>query len=144
MPDIVHRIEVKASAQQVYSVLTSEQGLAGWWTRNVKAGTRVGDVSHFQFDDKGFNRMKIAGLQPEERVAWECVDGAPEWIGTVVTFDLSQTDGFTVVLFAHRDWRVQVEFMHYCSTKWAVYLLSLKALCETGVGRPYPDDIDIG
>jgi hypothetical protein len=34
--------------------------------------------------------------------------------------------------------------MHYCSTKWAVFLLSLKTLCEKGVGQPYPKDIDIG
>jgi hypothetical protein len=48
------------------------------------------------------------------------------------------------VLFAQRGWKEQVEFMHYCSTKWAAYLLSLKALCETGKGMPYPEDIDIG
>jgi hypothetical protein len=34
--------------------------------------------------------------------------------------------------------------MHYCSTKWAAYLLGLKNLCEGGKGRPYPDDVDIG
>lgn len=34
--------------------------------------------------------------------------------------------------------------MHYCSTNWAVFLLSLKSLCETGKGRPYANDIDIG
>jgi hypothetical protein len=34
--------------------------------------------------------------------------------------------------------------MHYCSTKWATHLLSLKSLCETGTGTPYPGDVDIG
>jgi hypothetical protein len=70
--------------------------------------------------------------------------GAPEWIGTELTFDLKEHHGATVVLFAQRGWKAEVEFMHYCSTKWAVYMLSLKALCETGRGMPYPDDIDIG
>jgi hypothetical protein len=32
--------------------------------------------------------------------------------------------------------------VHY-STKWAVYLLSLKALVETGTGSPSPDDVAI-
>jgi len=67
-----------------------------------------------------------------------------EWIGTELTFDLRPGNYSTVVLFAQRGWKEQVEFMHYCSTKWAVYLLSLKSLCETGTGRPFPDDLDIG
>jgi hypothetical protein len=33
--------------------------------------------------------------------------------------------------------------MHYCSTKWAMYLLGLKALLETGSGTPYPRDTPI-
>jgi hypothetical protein len=48
------------------------------------------------------------------------------------------------VLFAQRGRKEPVEFMHYCSTKWAMYMLSLKLLCETGRGKLYPDDIDIG
>ena len=53
-------------------------------------------------------------------------------------------NGITVVLFAQRGWKEPVEFMHFCSTKWATYLLSLKSLCETGTGTPYPDDVNIG
>jgi hypothetical protein len=33
--------------------------------------------------------------------------------------------------------------MHYCSTKWAVFLLSLKSLLETGKGRPAPNEIKL-
>jgi hypothetical protein len=36
-----------------------------------------------------------------------------------------------------------VEFMYECSTQWAVFLLSLKSLVETGAGRPYPNGRDI-
>lgn len=32
--------------------------------------------------------------------------------------------------------------MHYRSTKWGVYMLSLKWLLEKGIGAPYPDDRD--
>ncbi len=33
--------------------------------------------------------------------------------------------------------------MHYCSTKWAVFLLSLKSLLETGKGCPAPNEIKL-
>ena len=40
-------------------------------------------------------------------------------------------------------WAEPVEFLSHCSTKWAVFLLSLKALIETGTGSPSPDDVAI-
>jgi uncharacterized protein YndB with AHSA1/START domain len=144
MADILHRVGIKAPAATVYEALSSQKGLAGWWTRNTKATPEVGAVNEFRFGELGFSHMKITELTPGTRVSWSCVDGAKEWIGTEPTFELKQQDGVTVVLFAQGGWREPVEFMHYCSTKWATYLLGLKALCERGVGTPYPDDVDIG
>jgi hypothetical protein len=66
-----------------------------------------------------------------------------EWIGTDVTFSLSQADGQTVIVFGHRNWREAVEFTAHCSMKWATFLLSLRELVETGRGRPSPDDLKI-
>jgi len=144
MPDILHRVGIKASPNQVYAALSEQKGLAGWWTKNVKASPKVGAVDQFRFGDHGFNDMKVVELVPGKRVKWQCVDGAKEWIGTELTFDLREEGGITVLLFAQRGWKAPVEFMHYCTTKWATYMLSLKALCETGGGTPYPDDVDIG
>ena len=144
MFDILHRVGIKSSSDKVFEALTQEKSLSGWWSKNVTASPVVGAVDKFRFGDRGFNDMKIMELIPGKRVRWQCVDGAPEWIGTELTFDLKVEAGSTVVLFAQRGWKEQVEFMHYCSTKWATYLLSLKSLCETGQGTPYPDDVDIG
>lgn len=33
--------------------------------------------------------------------------------------------------------------MHHCSTKWVIFLMSLKSLLETGKGTPSFDDIKI-
>jgi uncharacterized protein YndB with AHSA1/START domain len=144
MFDILHRVGIKSSSDKVFEALTQEKSLSGWWSKNVTASPVVGAVDKFRFGDRGFNDMKIMELVPGKRVRWQCVDGAPEWIGTELTFDLKVEAGSTVVLFAQRGWKEQVEFMHYCSTKWATYLLSLKSLCEIGKGTPYPDDVDIG
>jgi hypothetical protein len=42
-------------------------------------------VLHFRFDDHGGNDMMIVELMPSRGVAWECVGGALEWIGTRVS-----------------------------------------------------------
>ena len=100
--------------------------------------------AHQKVDGRPVIQGEVTELIPGQRVKWKCVEGGTEWIGTEVIFDLRDEKGITVVFFAQRGWREQVEFMHYCSTKWATYLLSLKSLCETGTGAPYPNDLDIG
>ncbi len=74
---------------------------------------------------------------------WQVVDGPEEWVGTKISFDLKQEGDFTIVLFKHQGWKEPVEFMHHCSTKWALFLMSLKSLVETGKGAPYPNDVHI-
>jgi uncharacterized protein YndB with AHSA1/START domain len=142
MADILHRIGIKSPIQDAYKALATREGLAGWWTTNTQGQSTVGGVLEFRFGAGGFD-MKVLELEPGRRVLWEVVDGPEEWIGTKVRWDLREADDYTIVLLRHEDWREPVEFMHHCSTKWAVFLLSLKQLVETGKGAPDPDDIKI-
>ena len=74
---------------------------------------------------------------------WQVVDGPAVWIGTKISFDLVQENDFTLVFFKHQGWKEPSEFMHHCSTKWALFLMSTKSLVETGAGAPYPNDVHI-
>ncbi|KON74687.1 activator of HSP90 ATPase [Cellulosimicrobium cellulans F16] len=144
MVDILHRVGVEGSTPEaVYRALTTVDGLAGWWTEGTTGGEGVGGVLAFRFPPVGGFDMEVVELRPSERVVWRVVDGPEEWVGTTVEWDLRQDGDWTIVLFGHRGWAEPVEFMHHCSTKWASYLLSLKALTETGVGAPAPRDVQI-
>ena len=88
--------------------------------------------------------MDVLELTPEQRVRWRVKDGPPEWIGTDIEFQLSRQDDHTIVMFAHRKWREEVEFTAHCSTKWATFLLSLRDFAESGKGQPSPNDLKIG
>jgi uncharacterized protein YndB with AHSA1/START domain len=143
MVDILHRVGVKsASLDDVYGALTTLEGLSGWWANDTKGDTEVGGVLEFRFKAGGFD-LKVLELEPAKRVLWEVTDGPPEWIGTTVSFDLKREGDYTIVLFKHEGWKEPVEFMHHCSTKWGVFLLSLKSLAETGKGAPEPHDLKI-
>ena len=144
MPDILHRIGIKSSLGNGLSRTLGSKGIAGSWTGDIKASPAVGRSTNSDLATVGSTIWKSSNSSLGKRVRWRCVDRAKEWIGTELTFDLRQENGRTVVLFAHRGWKEQVEFMHYCSTEWATYMLSLKLLCETGNGTPYPGDVDIG
>jgi uncharacterized protein YndB with AHSA1/START domain len=149
MADIVHRVGIKAPAAQVYAALSTIAGLAGWWTEATTGRSQVGEVITFRFrtesgEEIGGFDMDVLELQPDRSVRWRVKDGPPEWIGTDIEFELSRQDEHTIVMFGHRRWREEVEFMAHCSTKWATFLLSLRELAETGKGRPAPHDLRIG
>jgi uncharacterized protein YndB with AHSA1/START domain len=144
MVDILHRVGVKTSSpEKVYQALTTVEGLAGWWTDDTtRSVAEAEDVLQFRFAAGGFD-MEVLEQRPSERVAWKVVAGPDEWVGTTVDWDLRQCGEYTIVLFKHQGWKEPVEFMHHCSTKWATFLMSLKALVETGSGAPAPRDVHI-
>jgi len=144
MADIRHRVGINAPKERVYEALATVEGLSDWWTRDTAGDPAVGGKLEFFFGQaEPGGVMEVAGLVPGQRVAWRCVQGPDDWVGTVLTFDLAESDGETVLLFTHADWREPVEFMHHCSTKWAYFLLGLKAGLEGGSATPYPGDLAI-
>lgn len=139
MPDILHMIAIRSpSPDATYRALTTPNGSAGWWSETT---TLDGDVIRIRFGgDHGFD-MKVLEADPAGRVCWEVHEGPPEWIGTKIRWTLRQEGDYTMVLFKHEGWREPVEFMHFCSTKWATFLLSLRSLVETGAGAAWPNDV---
>jgi uncharacterized protein YndB with AHSA1/START domain len=148
MVDIIHRIGIKSSAAQVYNALITLEGLAHWWTEEVLGDAQVGGKIDFCFRTKsgellGRMVMAVQDLDENKAVRWRCVEGPEEWVGTDITFQLSEQDGQTIVLFGHRNWREAVEATYHCSMKWATFLLSLREYLETGTGKPSPHDLKI-
>ena len=143
MPDIRHRVAISAPLDDVYEAVATTKGLSEWWTRDgVRGDSSEGSRLQFSFGQpEPAAVMEVTRLSPDGNVSWDCVAGHDEWVGTKITFDLTQADAETVLLFTHADWREPVEFMAHCSTRWAYFLLSLKSYLETGRGTPFPEDL---
>lgn len=148
MVDIRHKVGISASKEDVYKALTSEQGLSNWWTHDTKADQHQGGKIEFSFSkrlDKEYDVLvEITELNPGKKVHWKILEGPEEWRGTEITFDIDPQENETLVHFSHKNWGGYTDFMSQCNTKWAVFLLSLKDLVETGKGHPFPEDIRIG
>src|SRR5258708_40297557 len=143
MVDILHKVGIKSSSPDgVYKALTTLNGLCGWWTTDTQGQANAGGVIKFRFGSGGFD-MRVLELDPARRVLWQVIEGPEEWVGTRISFELRQEGDWTLIFFKHQDWKEPVEFMHHCSTKWAVFLLSLKSLVETGKGAPWPNEIKL-
>jgi len=161
MPNIRHKLLIAAPADKIYSAITSQEGLSAWWTPDVKAKAERDSIARFAFGPDYFKEMRITELAPPERVKWACVTGVDEWVGTTITFTLQTGDREAllnshpeatdqirqqrfggegaVVALAHDDWRDYTPMFAECNYTWGQFLRSLKLLCETGKGRPYPN-----
>ncbi|HCJ6812841.1 TPA: SRPBCC domain-containing protein [Vibrio cholerae] len=143
MAEINHRIGIKASSEQVYEALTTNEGLAKWWTHDSTGAGDVGSIIKFRFNGGGPD-FTVTKLVPNKTVCWRHLGTVPEsWIDTEISFHLEAKEEQTFVRFTHSNWKESSDFMAHCSTKWAVFLLSLKDMLETGQGKPFPNDIQI-
>jgi uncharacterized protein YndB with AHSA1/START domain len=137
MPDIIHRVGIAAEPMRVFQALTSVDAIRAWWIDDAQGDASEGGT--FQF---GGHRLTVVQADPAQ-VAWRYDGPAADWIVTEITFQLEWKDGQTFVRFTQAGWREANDFMRHCSTKWAVFLVSLKNLVERGVGQPKPQDVQI-
>ncbi len=148
MPDIVHRVGIRAPLSKVYEALATVEGVAGWWTKETSGVSKPGGTMEVLFSSPtgeriGGMKMEVTALEPDKKVCWRFTAGPEEWMGTEVVFHLSQEGDHTIVLFSHRNWPEAVECMAHCSMKWGTFMMSLKEFVETGRGKPSPDDVKI-
>jgi len=137
---IKHRMEVEASPEALYTALTTEQGLASWWTPMIST---EGSVIKFRFGDgKSGADMRVDETIPEERVVWTCIDGP--WPEMRFIFSIAPHERGAVLHFDHEGWSEEGDFFRHCNMKWGYFLASsLKPLLESGKGAPHPLDPSI-
>jgi uncharacterized protein YndB with AHSA1/START domain len=143
--EIRHEVGVRASPHEVYEALTDVKKLAAWWTSDTRGkGAKVGDVLEFWFDDF-CQKFQIIKLQEDKFVHWKATqkESMDEWFGTEIIFSIEKDEKQTIIGFTHSGWESADGMLPHCSTKWAIFMLSLKELLEKGKGRPTPDDIEI-
>ncbi len=188
--NIKHKVGIKATANEIYKALTTNQGLSAWWTDDVTGAGEVGAVIAFRFNGGGPD-FQVKSLIENKQVIWAHRDSMPDaWAGTEIVFDIEEAESTTnegqcFVHFQHRNWQSDDAFFAHCNTraqraedlagersesegqaiifkrsceadfcskskrrearihKRAVFLLSLKDYLETGIGKPFPHDIQI-
>lgn len=141
MADVHHQIGVKAEITDVYRAVSTLDGLSNWWTRTT-GDTALGGKLYFHFNEHTVE-MTIKELITDKKVVWRCTEKEGEWKDTFITFDLNATDQQIFINFSHTNWAEQSDLCAHCSTKWAVFMLSLKDYLEKGKGQPFPEDRQI-
>lgn len=140
MAKIYHLLTISAPVENVFEAISTVEGLKGWWTNLTTGSTEVGGELSFGFG-KDYDMMVVKNSDNYSLVEWEVVkstfaDGH-QWIGTRISFGLSSDKNKNTVLrFEHNGWKEITDFYGVCNYHWGLFMVSLKALCETGKGNP--------
>jgi len=141
MANIRHAVGIQTSKMKLVESLTSTRGLSKWWTYKVTGDGNLGGNLKFNFDGPEME-MKVIH-HDNERISWRCLNVGSEWENTEIDFEWQEAENEISLNFTHKYWREESKMHSHCSTKWAVFLLSLKDLLEKGEGRPFPRDTQI-
>jgi uncharacterized protein YndB with AHSA1/START domain len=139
MKTIHHVVETAAPRDQVFSALTTSEGLSGWWSTRVKAEAAVGAVVEFTFAGDFNPRMRVTKLDPPALLGWECVGGHEPWAENTFRFELEGRAGGGTVLRFWQEYARELSDDAYgiYNFNWGYYLESLRLLTETGTGKPF-------
>lgn len=138
MRTILHTVRVHAAPRKVYEALTTEAGLSGWWSTEVRVEPGEGGVIRFTFRDDFHPEMRQTKLEPGRWVEWRCVAGHPNWQDNRFTFRLRGEGPETELHFTQEYAReLPDEVYGTYNFNWGYYLHSLKQLAESGTGTPF-------
>jgi hypothetical protein len=109
----------------------------GWGTREESA---EGADTELSLDDgRLVATLRTTKLHRGERVAWRCVGGPADWIGTEVSVNVAPDGDATVVRLSHHNWREASDAFGDSSATWARFLFHIKSTLEI----PDPDDVQL-
>ena len=123
--------------------MVTNDGLSGWWVSSGSGNVETGGQIDLTFSGLAVLSFRCDELRSNRLLRLKCVSGPIPWEGSVLLFELEQSDEQVFLTLTHENDDASEDEFLYFSTKWPVYLLSLKGLVETGKGRPYPHDIKI-
>jgi uncharacterized protein YndB with AHSA1/START domain len=127
MANIIHSIQIAASAEAVFPLVSTAEGLARWWAADVSEPEGAVELGFF-------NRQTVYRLRPQvhrtpHRAEWLCETGE-EWTHTRLIFELEPRAAATLVRFTHADWRSASDYFISCNTVWGELMFRLRSEAE--------------
>lgn len=140
--DLTISLTVNKSAAEVFDAINN---VRGWWSSTLEGNSSaLNDEFIYRYKDMHRSKQKLVELVPNKKIVWQVSDSMlsfikvqDEWDGTSISFNISEKDGKTEILFVHHGLTPAVECFEACSGGWNHYLhKSLVPLINEGKGNP--------
>lgn len=129
-------VDVQASSENLYTAITTPEGLACFWTPQVVADE---EGLRFGFEPAPADlEIRVAETTPRERVVWASRGPWPYWSDTEITWHLHPGESGCRVLLGHTGWADDYpdHELGAVTFTWATVLQALKGYAETGRAQP--------
>jgi uncharacterized protein YndB with AHSA1/START domain len=137
MPDILQDFPVAAEPNQVFRAVSEPSLLDEWWTLRSTGRASVGASYDLDFGPGYQWKAVVTKADPGAAFELRITGSDPDWLGTVVGFELEPAAGGTQVCFYHRGWPAANAHYRISSHCWALYLRILRRHIEHGESVPY-------
>jgi uncharacterized protein YndB with AHSA1/START domain len=135
---ILLRVPIDADPGAIYKALATSEGVNGWWSNHTEGPEGIGSTMKVAFPDAPITfDFEVTEETGDQRVAWRCLAGPTEWIGTVISFDVHKGEEENSVLFTHDGWKTTEESFPFIAYSWAQILPRLKKLAEGAGADPF-------
>lgn len=136
---------IEAPAATVCAALATAEGIRGWWSTDVAA--QPGGRIRLNWSAADHLVLRVDRVEAPHAVDWSVVEQhdrnlprPDEWVGTRMSFRLSEDDGATRLSLTHHG-LAPLDCGEICAAGWESFLRhSLKPFAETGRGRPRRPD----
>ena len=135
---------VDKTAEEAFNAINN---VRGWWSEGIDGNTEnLNDEFTYHYKDVHICKMKLIEVIPNKKIIWLVMDNhfnftkdKSEWKDTRISFDISERDNKTQILFTHIGLVPEYECFDICQNAWTGYVQnSLRNLITTGKGQPNP------
>ena len=134
MYHIFHDIDIKASREDIYSMLISPDKLNIWWTVKSEGQAEVNGEYRFYFSEEYDWKAKVLEMSHGETLTYQMIKADSDWKDTLLSFEIIEKDREHHILrFEHRQWRQVNDHFRRSNYCWALYLNDLKKYVEQNV-----------
>jgi hypothetical protein len=130
---------ISRSSRRPSGVLTTVNGLTGWWTTKAEGDPTRGGVINFTFSDDFNPDMRVDVIE-SGLVEWTCVGGHEPWAGNRFRFEFTGSSPVSFEMRQEYARELDDRVYGFYNFNWGYYLDSLRLLVETGTGKPFQVD----
>ncbi|MBN9393007.1 MAG: SRPBCC domain-containing protein [Chloroflexi bacterium] len=139
MPDILIEATIAVAPDKVFEAISTQKGLASWWTTHITAQPKVGSTVRASFrNDERAHVFEVTALEPTSHIAWRSTQSfLPDWPGTRLTWDLMVVDEGTKLLFSQRGYATENGSLPLATFSWVTVITRMKEYLERGQTTPH-------
>ena len=139
---IIHQLPINASLSDVFSAISTPQGLDQWWTQGCEGRPELGSLYELDFGSVQW-QAQVTHLVPDQEFELSMTRCDADWSDTIINFQLVPRSEGVMLTFTHKGWPQDNDHFRGSNYCWAMYLRIMKRFVEHSEKVAYQDRLNV-